>query len=103
MNKVEYLLVCLMEECAELQQAASKSLRFSPNGVNCEDVNAPTNAEVLLTEFLHVAAIMQELQDAGVVPPIHNIFSDSKGIMTVKKCRLDNFMDVSRAVGTLTE
>ena len=26
MNKVEYLLVCLMEECAELQQAASKSL-----------------------------------------------------------------------------
>ncbi len=28
MNKTEYLLVCLAEECAEIQQAVDKALRF---------------------------------------------------------------------------
>ena len=38
MNKQEYLLTCLSEECAEIQQAVSKALRFgldnyNPNGL----------------------------------------------------------------------
>lgn len=28
MNKAEHLLTCLAEECAEIQQAVSKALRF---------------------------------------------------------------------------
>jgi len=28
MNKTEHLLTCLMEECAEIQKAVAKALRF---------------------------------------------------------------------------
>mgnify|MGYP001355265869 CR=1 FL=1 len=31
MNEREYLLVCVMEECSEIQKAASKALRFNLN------------------------------------------------------------------------
>jgi len=46
MNKTEYLLVCLAEECAEIQQAVDKALRFGldvgfPGGktTNAQDIS----------------------------------------------------------------
>lgn len=38
MTKVEYLLICLIEECAEIQHAVSKAIRFG-----LEDINPHTD------------------------------------------------------------
>ena len=69
MNRIEHLLTCLAEECAEVQQAISKALRFGlhdgyPNA-------ATTNAEAIGREFVDVVAVMEMLVDCGVIklPP----------------------------------
>lgn len=60
MDKNMYYLITLMEECAELQQAASKILRFGPSGFDPRNPNM-TNREDLLTEYCHVTAMLEML------------------------------------------
>ncbi len=51
MNEREYLLVCVMEECSEIQKAASKALRFN--------LNDPDEIE---NEFIDLVALFEMLQ-----------------------------------------
>ncbi len=71
MTKVEHLLVCLMEECSEVQKEASKALRF---GVDSKDVfkyEKETHGEKIVTEFADILAIIYLLQEEGVVPDVN--------------------------------
>jgi len=63
MTRIEYLLVCLMEECAEVSQAASKSLRFGL-GDRYKDKDTPEKA--LAAEILDLIAVIGMLQAENV-------------------------------------
>lgn len=66
MTKNENLLVTLMEECAELQQAVSKALRF---GMDNHHPSAPgeTNEMNIMTEYYQLVAVMDMLVVSGVL------------------------------------
>lgn len=82
MNKEEYLLDCLSEECAELSQVASKSIRFGLNHkVPGEE---KTNTDDLITEYLQIVSVIEMLQELGSIPVI-----DYRRVTNIKKKKKD--------------
>jgi hypothetical protein len=80
MNEREYLLVCVMEECSEIQKAASKALRFN--------LNDPDKIE---NEFIDLVALFEMLQFVTL---------DEERIAAKKK-KVRKFMKVSIETGRL--
>jgi hypothetical protein len=64
MNRQQYLLVCLMEELAEIQQCASKCLRFTAD--HCYKDDGHSNLDELALEWTDLCAIMEMLKDEGI-------------------------------------
>lgn len=65
MTRLDHLLVILMEECAEVQYATSKVLRFGlddhpPGG-------GPTNGERLIRELVDLGAVVGMLEEEGAI------------------------------------
>jgi len=93
MNKVDYLLVCLMEELAEVQQACAKSLRFG-----LEDHRPGTedrNIDELWTEINDVYAILDMLVEHNILL-VRNEYR-----IDLKKAKVNKFMQYSEDVGRL--
>lgn len=66
MTKNENLLVTLMEECAELQQAVSKALRFGMDG--CRPGSPDRNNEHdIMVEYYQLVAVMEMLNNDNVL------------------------------------
>ena len=66
MTKNENLLVTLMEECAELQQAVSKALRFGMDG--CRPGSPERNNEHdIMVEYYQLVAVMEMLNNDNVL------------------------------------
>jgi len=66
MDKTQTLLTCLIEECAEVQQAATKILRF---GLYAGDPGSDTNNQIdLAYEIIDLIAICEMLRDLNVIP-----------------------------------
>lgn len=97
MNRSEYLLTCLMEEAAEVQQACAKALRFG-----LED-NAPmsleSNADKIANEYVDMIAIIYMLVDEDVVEG----FVDKEILkrIDVKKNKVKKWMKYSKQKGML--
>ncbi len=64
MNRQQYLLICLMEELAEVSQQASKCLRFTTD--HCYKGDDHSNLDELAMEWSDLCAIMQMLAPEGV-------------------------------------
>lgn len=98
MNKTEYLLTCLAEECSEVQKNVGKALRF---GLDDMDPNTKTgtNSELILEEFYHVCAIVEMLQENGDFKRHSNFFQEES--INEKKRRVEKFMEYSKQKGTL--
>lgn len=66
MTKNENLLVTLMEECAELQQAVSKALRFGVD--TCYSLQSElTNEHNIMVEYYQLISVMEMLVNDGVL------------------------------------
>lgn len=98
MNKTEYLLVCLMEEAAEIQQIASKCLRFGLDNWH-PDHPETDNLTELQRELTDFDAIRYLLCRNDVVR------KEYSGVweMTPKIQKVQHYMDVSRDCGTLEQ
>jgi NTP pyrophosphatase (non-canonical NTP hydrolase) len=59
MNRLQELLVILAEECAEVQQVASKSIRFGIDAVY-QDVSNRTRLEQELGDFMAMFKLVLE-------------------------------------------
>lgn len=94
MNRKEYLIVCLIEELGEVQQALSKVLRFTEN--DKFKGKEYSNLEQVCIEWTDVMAVKDLLEDEGFVI-IANWFERYQA----KKTRLLEFMEHSRDLGVL--
>lgn len=67
-SSIENIAITAMEECGEITQAISKCLRFGPDGYY-KDPNA-TNGFLVMKEFYHLLAMVEELQEREYLPKL---------------------------------
>ena len=92
MNRLEHLLTILTEECAEVQQAVTKALRFGLN--EGRDIDC-TNAERLRQELNDLIASVEMLVAEGV-----NLSADPVA-KEMKKRKVEKYLLYSAECGTL--
>lgn len=98
MTKSEYLLVCLIEECAEIQKAATKMLRFGNNhGSGTTTVMINQNRENIAHELEDLAGVVEMLRDDDVIRPPHTLATQAK------KEKVERYMEYSRSIGCLED
>lgn len=98
MTKDEYLLVVLSEECAEVQQAISKALRFGLNNRH-PDTPGCTNEYNILYEFYQLEEVMYMLFDSGV---LHEFSPLNKfNIQKDKMNKVEHYLLLSRGLGII--
>ncbi len=100
MNLKNYILIQLMEECAEVQHACAKALRFglsdSPN------ILTPTNKEHLADELLDLLAIIQvvKTQKIAILPESKE---ETEQIINYKLDKIEKWMKYSVEKGILND
>lgn len=87
----EHLLICLGEELNEMGQEVSKCLRFTDD----HRYRITSNVERLSIEYSQMLAVVAKLQELGVGI---RFLPDE---MDKKFQRLEEFMEISRCMGTL--
>ena len=94
MNITEHLLVCLSEECVEVAKEVSKALRFGA----CEIMLGQplTNAERIAKEFQEVLAIVEMLEERGVLQRPTDIHAIAR-----KKKRVEEYMQYAISIGSV--
>jgi NTP pyrophosphatase (non-canonical NTP hydrolase) len=97
-NKIEYLLTCLIEECCEVGQRATKALRFGLDEIAADQTL--TNRERLGGEFNDLLAIADMLHDEDVDIWLEEYPNDRQA-RDRKIARVEKYMDYSRQVGCL--
>lgn len=100
MTKDEQLLVIAMEECAEIQQAISKALRF---GMDNHHPSSPeiTNGKAIWTEISQLNAVIQILIDNGILPTITTKEMDE--MMEEKTRKVNKYIKLSQKLGLVSE
>lgn len=99
MTKSQYLLICLIEEAAEVVQASCKALRFG-----LDEIYRPiakTNRERIVDELTDLHATMEVCQSIDVLPPRFPL-CDS-GAVFQKKMRIREWADYSRKLGIFND
>ncbi|MDR1689831.1 MAG: hypothetical protein LBS21_14685 [Clostridiales bacterium] len=95
MNKTEHLLTCLIEECAEVQKEAAKALRFGLSD-HAPDTPKVTNADAIAAECVDLAAIIEMLEEEGIIPALK-----SPEGMRLKKDKVMKYMKYAANRGSL--
>lgn len=98
MNRLEHLLVILTEECAEVQQAATKTLRFGlEEGRDLSAMEYGSNVERLSYELNDLMATVEMLRVEGL-----NLMPDQSQ-RNDKKAKVEKYLLYSKECGTLTD
>ncbi len=98
MREIENLCVVAMEECAELQQALSKSLRFGFDNYN-PDTPEKTNKIDILNEYYQLMGVMEMLIGSGEVGRFTP--EDIEAVKQKKRCKVSVYKELSKAIGTV--
>ena len=99
MNKTEYLLTCLIEECAEVQKEATKALRF---GLDDKWENDNTPQERLYIEMCDILGVIETLMEEGILDS--NRISPQQPtdvLISAKKKKIKRWMEYAVERGTL--
>jgi len=71
-----YLLACLAEECAEVQQAVMKAIRFGLK--DGYPGTGRTNRGDINIESHHILALIEMLRAENILPPEDRIITETK-------------------------
>ena len=99
MNQLEWNLLKLMEECSEVQKAASKQMLFGKHGESTSDIGLK-NHEALRGEIMDVLICIQMLGEAGQIDPINPEDLPIYRLSKEHKIRVNRAK--ARELGTLT-
>lgn len=99
MRQNENLFVTAMEECAELQQAISKLLRFGKNSFHPDDKNKETNEHKLLKEYYQLTTVINMLIENGALSDLSN--DEIKVIAKTKQANVKHFQKLSEKLKTI--
>ena len=96
MNRLEHLLTILTEECAEVQQAGTKALRFGlEEGRDLSAMADGNNVQRLRHEINDMLAMVEMLEDEGLeLSPDHSLRKQ-------KKEKVEKYLLYSKQCGTL--
>jgi len=94
MNRTEYLLWLLAEECAEVSQRASKAARFGLGEIQTDQ--PLTNAERIVLEINDLYAVIELLVDSELIP-----LPGETAALDAKKAKIQKFLLYSEQLGTL--
>ena len=97
LNEIEYLLTCLSEECAEIQQLCAKAQRFGLDSYHPDDPEERKNVLKLKLEINDLFGVIKHLESRGLWDG--NV-ADEPLIMAKRK-KLNIMMDISRNLGKL--
>lgn len=100
MTSNEHLMVVAMEECAEIQQAISKALRFGLNNYH-PDTPGTTNGDQIVTEFAQLYGVITMLVEAGVLP--HFSATSLREVAETKKEKVRRYEELSKTIGRVSE
>jgi len=96
LTKQQYLLTCLAEECAEVAQMCSKSMRFgldeTKQGLN------ETNAERLFVEFVDLCTVMGLIID-GYCDKLDTSEKRMVELQEKKLEKIKKYLDYSQKIG----
>ena len=100
MTHAENLLVVAMDECAELQQAISKALRFGMDSCH-PDKPDYSNERAIWTEYTQLAEVMRLLEKRGVLKglPLSEVYL----IRGEKIANLEKHEAISKSLGRIRE
>ena len=93
MNRLEHLLTIAMEECAEIQQAVAKSLRFGLGDTGPEGPR--TNEQQIQREFNDLLAVVRMLRNSGL--ELH----EDQRLIQAKVSKVEHYLLYSKQRGTL--
>ncbi len=97
MNESEHLLVCLAEECAEIQQAVTKALRFGLRDGYPE--SGRTNAQDIRKEMVDLIAVWELLEEKQIIYHMQN----NEQAIKRKKARAIQYMNYAKSTGAMVE
>lgn len=99
MTLTENLLITASEECAEIQHAISKALRFGLQ--HKHPTRTTTNLEDILTEYYHLTAVIELMQEEYILP--ENTFGKTAIalIKRDKKNAVKHYLDISSQLGCI--
>ena len=98
MNKTEYLLTCLTEECSEVQKECTKAMRF---GLDDNWKERGKQSERIMHEFVDLMAVYESLVEEGCLEAYST--QDLYIMVQNKKERLEKYMNYARERGTLVD
>jgi len=93
-NKTQHLLICLAEECAEVQQRVTKILRFGIGEI--QPGQELDNGTRLTAEVTDLLAVLELLYAEGVP-----VFGGTTQDLKAKKEKVLHFMEYARECGEL--
>lgn len=101
MTRIEHLLTILAEECAEVAQQVSKTLRFGP--LEVQPGQTLTNAERINMEVMDLMASLEMLNDAGVIPCLDEMTPRYRAHAIAKKAKVEAFLKFSAGRGLVDD
>lgn len=93
LTETDYLLICADEECAEVQQAISKALRFGL-GDNNPHTPRQSNAVDIAYELADTIAIFRILQEKNIIPTL-----DLEKLISNKRDKVSKYLEISKKLG----
>lgn len=91
MTTIQYLLNKVIEECLEVGQTASKSIRFGLNGK--ENPDSRQNCQLIMDEYADLVAIIEDLQSRALLPDL------DRELVEAKKKKLNLYLQHSKELG----
>lgn len=96
MNRTEYLLTCLAEECNEVAQRVSKILRFGLNEV--QPGYTSSNLTRLNEELADLCGVVRMLYPLGI-----QLQSGTTEKMIEKEKKVNKYFEYSKQIGVANE